>query len=973
MAEILNKTHLQELSNTLDGELFFDDLHKSIYATDASVYRMLPLAVAYPKHQEDLKKLINFAQKNKITLIPRAAGTSLAGQCVGEGIVVDTSKHFTKILAFDELEKTVTVQPGVIRDELNLFLKPYGLFFGPNTSTSNRCMIGGMVGNNSSGTTSIQYGVTRDKILSLNSLLSDGSEVLFKSLNKDKFNAKCIETGLENKIYKAIRNELSNEENQKEIHKEFPKNSIHRRNTGYAVDELLNTSVFSSNTKDINLAKLLCGSEGTLAFTTAITLQLDVLAPAKNITVAVHFKSIQESLEATVIAMKHNLYTCELMDKTILDCTKSNREQLKNRYFIEGDPEAVLLLEVKATTDKEAEALANTLINDLKEHQFGYAYPKLYNEESNKAVELRKAGLGLLGNIVGDDKAVACIEDTAVALEDLPAYIKEFTTMMDSYNQKAVYYAHAGAGELHLRPILNLKKSNDVELFKIITTETAKLVKKYKGSFSGEHGDGIVRGEFLPLMIGDKNYELLKRIKHAFDPNNIFNKGKIIDAYPMDASLRYEIDREEPEIETLLDFSDSLGIVRAAEKCNGSGDCRKTSNAGGTMCPSYRATLDEKNSTRARANALREFLTHSDQANKFNHKELKEVFDLCLSCKACASECPSNVDVASFKAEFLYQYQKENPPSFRTKMFANNVKYNKLGSLFPSLTNLVLNTGLTKKIMGIAPERSIPKLANVTLSKWIHLNPTKLEAKTPQKGNLTLFCDEFTNYYDAQVGIDTITLLTKLGYTISFVEHSESGRSHISKGFLDEAKVLANQNITAFKDVINEDNPLIGIEPSAILSFRDEYLRLADDKNAAKNIAKHTFTIEEFIKNEISKGNITSKQFTKKAKTIKIHGHCHQKALSSTEATFALLNLPENYKVTIINSGCCGMAGSFGYEKEHYELSMKVGEQSLFSKIRKYESTTKIAASGTSCRHQIYDGTKKIANHPAQLLLKALL
>lgn len=973
MTETINKTQLHKLSETLDGELFFDDLHKSIYATDASVYRKIPLAVAYPKHSNDIKTLVNFAQNYKITLIPRAAGTSLAGQCVGDGIVVDTSKHFTRLLAFDELEKTVMVEPGFVRDELNHFLKPYGLFFGPNTSTSNRCMIGGMVGNNSSGTTSIQYGVTRDKIIDLNSILSDGSEVLFKSLNNEQFNQKCIGGSLENKIYKSIRNELSNEENQKEIHNEFPKKSIHRRNTGYAVDELLNTSIFSDTTEKINLAKFLCGSEGTLAFTTAITLQLDSLPPTKNITVAVHFKSVQESLEATVVAMKHNLYTCELMDKTILDCTKSNREQLKNRFFIEGDPEAVLLLEVKANTDQEAENLSNILIEDLKQHNFGYAYPKLHNEESNKAVELRKAGLGLLGSIVGDDKAVACIEDTAVDLNDLPAYITEFTAIMDGYNQKAVYYAHAGAGELHLRPILNLKKSNDVKLFKTITTETAKLVKKYKGSFSGEHGDGIVRGEFLPLMIGDKNYQLLKRIKHTFDPNNIFNKGKIIDAYPMDESLRYTIDRKEPEIKTLLDFSDSLGIVRAAEKCNGSGDCRKPSNAGGTMCPSYRATLDEKDSTRARANALREFLTNSDEANKFNHKELKEVFDLCLSCKACASECPSNVDVASFKAEFLYQYQKENPPSFRTKMFANNVKYNKLGSVFPALTNLVLNTSLTKKIMGIATQRSIPKLANKTLWKWIQQHPEKLEAKTPTKGNLTLFCDEFTNYYDTQVGIDTIKLLTKLSYTVSVIEHEESGRSHISKGFLDEAKVLANQNIAIFKDVINEENPLIGIEPSAILSFRDEYLRLADDKDAAKHIAKHTFTIEEFIKSEILKGNITSKQFTNKSKTVKIHGHCHQKALSSTDATFIMLNLPENYKVTIINSGCCGMAGSFGYEKEHYALSMQVGEQSLFTKIRKFDSVIEISASGTSCRHQIYDGTKKTANHPVQILLKALV
>ncbi len=969
---------MQELSEQLTGELFFDDLHKSIYATDASVYRKIPLAVAYPKTKDDIKLLIAFATQNQSSLIPRTAGTSLAGQCVGDGIVVDVSKHFTKILAFDERNKTVTVEPGVIHDELNHFLKPFRLFFGPNTSTSNCCMIGGMVGNNSSGTTSIQYGVTRDKVIELETILSDGSEAVFNSLNTDEFRAKQLGTTLENKIYKTLYRELSDKETQKEILNEFPKASIHRRNTGYAIDALLHTSTFSDTEENINIAKLLCGSEGTLAFTTSITLQLDKLPPEQKIVVAVHFNSIQESLEAVLIAMKHNLYMCELIDKTILDCTKSNREQIKNRFFIEKDPQALLLLEVKADTEQEVEQSANQLIEDLQKHNFGYAYPKLYDDDVNKAIELRKAGLGLLGNIVGDPKAVACIEDTAVDLQDLPAYIAEFTSMMDGFDQNAVYYAHAGAGEIHLRPILNLKNSNDVALFKTITTETAKLVKKYKGSFSGEHGDGIVRSSFLPFMIGQKNYDLLKRIKLTFDPHSVFNKGKIIDAFPMDESLRYKVDRKEPEVETLLDFSDSLGILRATEKCNGSGDCRKLSNAGGSMCPSYRATLNEKDTTRARANALREFLTipiaiGTDKSNKFNQQELKEVFDLCLSCKACASECPSNVDVASFKAEFLYQYQKDNPPSLRTKLFANNVKYNKLGSKFSIITNILINNRLTKSILGIPLKRRMPKLAKKTLHNWYTKNQSDLKNNHHSSKKLYLFCDEFTNFYDTQIGIDTIKLLDALGYSVILEDNEESGRSHISKGFLDEAKVIANQNIAIFKSLINEHTPLVGIEPSAILTFRDEYLRLADDKEAAHQVAKHTYTIEEFIKNEFLKGNIKSGQFSKTSRAIKIHGHCHQKALSATEATFSMLSIPENYKVTIINSGCCGMAGSFGYEKEHYELSMQIGEQSLFSKIRKFDAKTVISASGTSCRHQIYDGTKRIAKHPITILREALI
>ena len=959
---------LNALKHSLSGELYFDKLHKSIYATDASVYRKIPLAVAFPKKQEDIVTLINFAKQNNTTLIPRTAGTSLAGQCVGDGIVVDVSKYFTNILAFDEKKKTITVEPGIIRDDLNRFLKPYGLFFGPNTSTSNRCMIGGMVGNNSSGSTSIKYGVTRDKVIAIQGILSDGTNVEFSEITSQEFINKSRQNSLEGTIYKSIFNELQSEEVQNEIKREFPKETIHRRNTGYAVDEFLISDLFGGNSQTVNPAQFLSGSEGTLVFSTAITIQLDDLPPTHSIMVAPHFESVNESLKATVIAMKHNLFTCELMDKVVLDCTKNNREQAKNRFFLKGDPDAVLMLEVKAKSIEEAEVLADNLVKDLKSNGFGYHFPKVYGDDIAKVLYLRKAGLGLLGNMIGDKKAVACIEDTAVDLNDLPEYIEEFSKIMDKYQQTAVYYAHAGAGELHLRPILNLKKGEDVDLFRKITTETAELVKKYKGSFSGEHGDGIVRAEFIPLMIGDKNYQLLKRIKKAFDPYNVFNKGKITDAFPMDKNLRYEVDRNEPEIETIQDFSDSQGILRLAEKCNGSGDCRKSPEAGGTLCPSYRATKNEKDTTRARANTLREFLTNSDQKNKFNHEELKEVFDLCLSCKACANECPSNVDIATLKAEFLYQYQETNGYSFRSKLFANNAKYNHLGSKLPTVTNLLTNSFFAKKIMGVAPERTVPKLAKQTLNSWYQKRTNKDSEKI-----VYLFSDEFTNFYDAEIGKDAVIVLEKLGYTPKIVKHAESGRSYISKGFLKEAKDIANENITIFKNLISEKTPLIGIEPSAILTFRDEYIRLADDRNAAEQIASHTYTLEEFLANENKKQNIDTSLFKKDEKKLKIHGHCHQKALSSTHASFSILNIPENYSVTIMNTGCCGMAGSFGYEKEHYKVSMQVGEDTLFPKVRKCSDDTEIVAAGTSCRHQIYDGTKRIAKHPITILKEALL
>jgi FAD/FMN-containing dehydrogenase/Fe-S oxidoreductase len=970
---MIDNSVLAALQTSLKGEIFFDALYKSMYATDASVYRKTPVAVAFPKNAADIQQLIAFATKNEITLIPRTAGTSLAGQCVGDGIVVDVSKHFTNIISFDEKAKTITVEPGVIRDDLNRYLKPFGLFFGPNTSTSNRCMIGGMVGNNSSGSTSIRYGVTRDKVLSIDTILSDGSLATFSEITSEEFKQKTELESLEGNIYKSIYSELIYDSVQEEIKKEFPKESIHRRNTGYAVDEFLKSDLFGGTASSINLAKLLAGSEGTLAFSTAITIQLDNLQPKESILITSHFNSINESLKATLVTMNHNLYACELMDKVILDCTKENREQAKNRFFLKEDPAAILILEVAANTIEEAEILANNLIADLKKNNFGYHHPKIYGDDIQKIFALRKAGLGLLGNMIGDKKAVACIEDTAVALEDLPNYIEKFTKMMETYQQKTVYYAHAGAGEIHLRPILNLKKKEDVVLFRKITTETAKLVKKYKGSFSGEHGDGIVRAEFIPLMIGDENYQLLRRIKKAFDPNNVFNKGKITDAIPMDKSLRYEIDRTEPTIKTIQDFSENEGILKLAEKCNGSGDCRKSAEAGGTMCPSYRATKNEKDTTRARANSLREFLTNSEKPNRFNHTELKEVFDLCLSCKACASECPSNVDVAALKAEFLYQYQEANGYSFRSKLFANNVKYNKLGSIAPALTNVLLNTSLAKAVLGISQKRSVPKLAPKTFENWNNKRDVTLNSLEKFSKKVYLFNDEFTNYYDVEIGKEAVFLLEKLGYSVKVMQHSESGRSFISKGFLKEAKQVCNENIDIFKDVISDETPLIGIEPSAILTFRDEYIRLADDKVAAEEIAKNTFTIEEFLNTEYQKGNIDISLFTSENKTLKIHGHCHQKALSSTSASFNILNIPENYSVTILNTGCCGMAGSFGYEKEHYQLSMQVGEDTLFSKVRNCDSETEIIAAGTSCRHQIFDGTKRVAKHAITVLKEALI
>ncbi len=966
----LNKFSLSELSAALQGELQWDTLTRSLYATDASVYRKLPIAVAFPKHEKDLQELIQFAGANQIGLIPRTAGTSLAGQCVGDGIVVDTSKYFTRIVHLDKEKRQVTVEPGVVRDALNQYLKPFGLFFGPNTSTSNRCMIGGMVGNNSSGTTSIRYGVARDKVVRMKTLLSDGSQAIFGPLDASGFEKKTRSATLEGQIYSGLQEALLQDEIVEEIRAEFPRKEIHRRNTGYAVDELLENEVFGASKMPFNMCHLLAGSEGTLAFTTEVTLQLDPLPPEYAAMVCTHYRTLEDCLADVAEVMQHHLYLCEMMDKVILDCTKDNRQQLTNRFFVEGDPAGILMLEVRAATKTDLEKEVSGLLGTINTSGKSYAHPVLYEGDIRKAIELRKAGLGLLGNMVGDKKAVACIEDTAVALEDLKEFIGEFTRIMDGYGQKAVYYAHAGAGELHLRPILNLKKAEDVQLFRKITTEVAHLTKKYRGSFSGEHGDGIVRAEFLPIMIGEKNYALLKRIKTLFDPNNILNPGKIVDPYPMDESLRYAIDRKEPEISTLMDFSDNEGILRAAEKCNGSGDCRKDHTMKGGMCPSYHATKDEKDTTRGRANALREFLTHSDKINHFDHKELKEVFDLCLACKACSSECPSNVDIASLKAEFLYQYQEANGYSLRDKLFAKSTRANALASKIPGLANAVYASPIgnwIKRFNRVAQQRDLPKVKHFNFNKYLSELPNTLSGKP-----VVLYLDEFTRYLDVEVGKDAIALLAGLGYKITLF-YAESGRTYLSKGFLKQAKKLAQTNLENLWPFLEIELPIVGLEPSAILSFRDEYKRLVEQKDKAKKLEENSFLIEEFLAAEIENGTIGSDNFTTEVRKIKIHGHCHQKALSNQKVTFDMLNLPKNYQVTIIPSGCCGMAGSFGYEKEHYDISMQIGELKLFPAVRKASNETLIAANGTSCRHQIFDGTGKKALHPVSILRGALL
>ncbi len=961
---------IKSLRASLDGTLLTDEAYRLLYATDASVYRELPFAVCLPKTKNDIIKIINFAKDNGLTIIPRTAGTSLAGQVVGSGIVVDVS-NMNRILEINKEESWIRVEPGVILDELNSYLKGYGFFFGPETSTSNRCMIGGMVGNNSAGLHSIVYKTTRDHILSLRVILSNGSEAEFGDISPSEFSSRCGDKSLEGDIYRNIRDILSNPVNRKEIDKEYPDKAVLRRNTGYAIDVLADTEVFSDSNVRFNMAKLLTGSEGTLAFTTEIKLNILPILYRKAGLICVHLDSVMDAIRANLIALKYDPQAVELMDKAILDLTKDNIEQSKNRFFVKGDPGAMLMVEFAFDTEEELFSMRDTLENRMRKANLGYHFPILFGDDIQKAWELRKAGLGVLANIPGDAKPIAFVEDTSVSVYALEQYLRDFQLLLDRYNLSCVYYAHISVGELHIRPVLNLRDSSDRKAFRDIALETAKLVKKYRGSISGEHGDGRSRGEFIPLLIGEHNYDLLRQIKHTWDPFNLFNRGKIVNSVLMSSSLRYDLGEKANEINTIFDFSSSNGMLGMIEKCNGVGACRKINI--GIMCPSYMAHRDEFFTTRARANILREAI--SRKISPFSYLEAYNILDYCLSCKGCKAECPSNVDMTKLKAEYLQKHYDENGLPFRELLLAYLPIMYKIGSIYPRLFNYGLGFGVLKRVLKLSAKREIPKVQKTTLRAWLRKNLSSINGSIGDRvDTVNLFVDEFTNYIDVDIGIKAILVLNKLGYYIRTPKHVDSGRSLLSKGLLRRAKRRANRNVQMLKDCVSLSEPILGIEPSAILTLRDEYIDLVDRDlvDSAKVLSSCTFTIDEFLAREIESERIPKNIFSNKSRGIVlVHTHCYQKAIGFLGASRDILSFI-GYSVREIPSGCCGMAGFFGYEDEHYDLSMKIGELVLFPSLRGADRAI-ICANGTSCRHQIMDGTRFKALHLVEILYNAIV
>ncbi len=980
---------LDDLAGRLAGELRRDELAVTIYATDASEYQERPLAVALPRSEADVQALVRFAAEHRVGLIPRAAGTSLAGQVVGGGIVVDAGRHLNAIVSLDTAGRRVRVQPGVVRNELNRFLAPHGLFFGPETSTAGWAMLGGMVGNNSCGSNSIAYGSTRDHLVRARGFLADGSPVEFGPLSAAEFATKCDgPDSLETRIYREIGRLLGDAGTRRLVRDSYPRPEVTRRNTGYALDALLDASCFDpASDRPFNLCRLIAGSEGTLFFGVEFELGLIPLPPPGGL-LCVHCSSVDEALRATLVVMRHRggdpqLTGCELIDKKILDCTRGNVEQARNRSFVVGDPAAVLVVELRSAERTAVEAGLQAIEADLRAAGLGYAFPLLFGDDGNRVWELRRAGQGLVNNVPGDAKPREIVEDTAVAVEDLPAYIAEFDRLLaEKYGIDCIHYAHAGAGELHLRPLFDLRSPAGLRTFRDVATDVAALVKKYRGSLSGEHGDGRLRGEFIRSMVGPECYTLLERVKRAFDPAGILNPGKIIDAPPMDTSLRILPGEPEPHHETVFRFADTGGILRAAEKCTGVGQCRKSHLMGGTMCPSYMATRDEQHTTRARANVLRQALADPRAADPWSRPELATAMDLCLSCKACKSECPSNVDMARLKAEWQQHRHDREGVSFRTRLVADTARTLRWAGVAPWAYNLVVSTpGLSHLlawVAGFSPRRSLPRLPPTSLSGW-HRRREATRETTPRQEpadtrTVHLYCDEFTDTLDAPIGIKAVELLESLGYRVVLPRHVDSGRAHLSKGLVREARTLAGENVRLLADLVTDEAPLVGIEPSAILSFRDEYPDLVPEPlaAAARRLAARTFTIEEFLAREAAAGRITAEFFDDRPRRISLHGHCHQKALGSLDPSVRSLALPRGHVVETIPSGCCGMAGSFGYEREHFEVSMQIGELVLFPAVRAAAADTLVAAAGTSCRHQIKDGTGRIALHPVEILHLAL-
>ncbi|WP_245683970.1 FAD-binding and (Fe-S)-binding domain-containing protein [Rhodohalobacter halophilus] len=947
-----------------------DSLTRRLYANDASLYEEIPKGVSFPRSIDDIQTLVRKSKDENFTITARSAGTSLAGQTTGSGVIMDTSRHMDRIIEINAEERYARVQPGVIRDTLLREAAVHGLQFGPDTATTNRCMLGGMIGNNSCGSFSIKHKTTREHILEIDAVLSDGSAVTFKPLSAEELDQKLKLDSLEGEIYRGMLGILK--KNRDEILKHYPHPDIIRRNTGYALDRLCEMDPITPGGRPFNLAELLCGSEGTLAMTASAKVNLVPLPKHKSLLIP-QFDTLHEAMLATVEAVKWKPAAVELVDDIILNATKGNIEQRKNRFFLEGEPKCILIIQFEGDDIEDLESKANQLSKKLIEMSLGYDHPVVTDEDKMRRVwDLRKAGLGLLMGLGAENRSPTFVEDTAVRVEDLPEYVKEFQEILKRHNTSCVFYAHASVGELHLRPVVDTMTKAGLQTMKSIAGEVAELVKKYRGSLSGEHGDGRARAPYIETVLGKEMMPLLRQVKELWDPDYHFNPGKILDPKPIDTDLRFSPEYKKPKVETTFNWRKEKGFDSVVELCNGAGVCRKLAESGGTMCPSYHATREEKDTTRGRANLFRQLFSGKQQ-DAFKSDELRDALSLCLSCKACKSECPANVDMAKMKAEFMNGWHKENGSTAGEYFFGHPEKFYPFASFFAPLTNFVNRQKpvkkLLQKIAGIDERRNLPEFAHQTFYNWYRKN--EVQIVRPDRKQVVLLVDLFTNYHEPEIAKAATHVLNRLGYSVIVPGIFPTGRPQISKGFLDEAKEICETNIRRLTPFVDQEIPIIGLEPSEILTLRDEYTDLCSNRLLSKAdvLASNTFLWEEFLVTEL-----IAEEFEKpgKGKKVWVHGHCHTKSLvgnSPLIESFKLLG----FDPIELQTGCCGMAGSFGYESDKYDVSMQVGEQTLFPQLRDLEDTdAEICSEGFSCRHQIWDGVGKKAMHPAVIMWKAM-
>ena len=954
----------EELQKRVSGEVRFDPFSRVLYSTDASIYQMEPVGVVIPRSVEDVLAVIEIARDNRVPVLPRAGGTGLAGQSVNHAIVMDFSKYLNQVVEVNQEEQWVRVQPGIVLDQLNRYLAPYNLQYAPDPTTSNRACVGGGIGNNTCGAHSVIYGKTLDHIKEVDVVLSDAAQAHFQSLEPHELEAKLNGEGLESDIYRGVLQIAR--ENLAEIEARYPK--IMRRVSGYNLDSFLGE-------EPVNLAKMVVGSEGTLCVVTEAKVNL-VPRPTMTSLSVLHFADIFEASEATKEVLKHGPSSVEVLDKMVLDRSRESMGQSRNLAFVQGNPGAMLLVEFYGESEAELTAKMEHLRDDMAHRRLGYACVNLLDRADQDMVwNVRKGGLGLLMSIRGDAKPIPFVEDPAVDPENLGEFVRRFDEVVRNHDTQAGYYGHASVGCLHIRPLISLKSADGIEKMLSIGEEISDLVKEFGGSMSGEHGDGIVRGVWTEKMFGPEIYQAFRDLKSTFDPQRIMNPGKIIDCPPMRENLRYGSEYQAESLPAHLDFSLDTNYAGAVEMCNGMGACRKLT---GTMCPSFMATREEEHSTRGRANLLRAALSGTLPPGTVTDKRLYEAMDLCLECKACKSECDSGVDMAKLKYEFLDNYYKTNKRPLRNKLFAHINRLNRLGSRFAPLSNWGAGSPIGKfvssALLGVHPSRRLPRFASQTLAQWFNSRPASGQARTV-KGTVALFNDTFMNYNYPEIGKAAVELLEAAGYRVQLANAQCCGRPMISKGMLDEAAAHARYNVDLLHAFADQGVPIIGCEPSCLLTFRDEYPEFCRDGLAhakARKVAENSYLIDEFLAMLHDKGELEL-EFSNRSKKVLFHGHCHQKSLVGTAPSLTALRLPPGYEVELINAGCCGMAGSFGFEKEHYDVSMTIGEQTLFPAIRDKGAEWEVAVMGVSCRQQVEQGTGRTARHLVEVLRDAVV